>query len=78
MIKKNLGKIFSCFMASCLLGSTLFGSLQNNKYSIEDKTMGMLGIASVSMAIASKTVKKITIYKKIRDYIYFYILTYLG
>ena len=45
-------------MASCLLGSTLFGSLQNNKYSIEDKTLGMLGIASVSMAIASKTVKK--------------------
>ena len=54
-------------MASCLLGSTVFGSLQKSEYSIEDKTMGMLGLASVSMAIAAKTVKKINYDKTIRD-----------
>jgi len=44
------GKIFSCFMACCLLGSTLFGQLSGNtNISTETSTAGMLSVATLSM-----------------------------
>lgn len=43
------GTIFSCFMTSCLIGSTLFGFLQRLSYSIENTTTIMLLIATAAM-----------------------------
>lgn len=43
------GSIFSCFMASCLLGSTLFGSLQSMGVSIEKTATLMLTLAAAAM-----------------------------
>lgn len=47
------GNIFSCFMASCLLGSTIFGSLQARNISVEKAAFAMLMLATASMATAT-------------------------
>lgn len=47
------GNIFSCFMASCLLGSTLFGTLQKKNVSVEKSTPVMLFLATAAMATAT-------------------------
>mmetsp|Transcript_9603 Transcript_9603/g.21649 ORF Transcript_9603/g.21649 Transcript_9603/m.21649 type:complete len:628 (-) Transcript_9603:277-2160(-) len=60
------GTVFSCFMASCLLGSTLFGQLtsstkvdKNGKskaVSTEKFAVGMLGLAAMAMGTATLTI----------------------
>jgi len=47
------GKIFSCFMACCLLGSSSFNLLQSRGVSVETTALGMLSLATISMAIAT-------------------------
>jgi len=53
--KTPYGTVFSCFMASCLLGSTLFGKLASSpsKISTEGSTSLMMMVATISMGIAS-------------------------
>jgi len=43
------GKIFSCFMTCCLLGSTLFGALSDGGVATERSTAGMLTVAAAAM-----------------------------
>lgn len=43
------GTVFSCFMASCLLGSTLFGQLAKMGVATETSTSSMLSVATVAM-----------------------------
>lgn len=47
------GKVFSCFMASCLLGSSAFGALQSRGWRVEKSTSLMLTAATVMMGIAT-------------------------
>lgn len=47
------GKIFSCFMACCLLGSSIFGALQKARFHAETSTAMMLTAATLSMGLAS-------------------------
>lgn len=47
------GTVFSCFMASCLLGSTIFGQLMKRSVSTETFTSVMLSFATISMGIAA-------------------------
>jgi len=47
------GNIFSCFMASCLIGSTAFGSLQNRHVGVEASTGAMLALATAAMGVAT-------------------------
>ncbi|KAJ1476770.1 hypothetical protein T484DRAFT_1632152 [Baffinella frigidus] len=47
------GKVFSCFMASCLLGSTLFGALARRGFAVEKTCAGMLTAATVAMGVAT-------------------------
>jgi len=47
------GTVFSCFMASCLLGSTLFGALMKRGIEVEKTTAGMLAAATVAMGTAT-------------------------
>lgn len=47
------GTVFSCFMASCLLGSTIFGQLAKRNVSTESSTAAMLSVATVAMGIAA-------------------------
>jgi len=47
------GTIFSCFMACCLLGSTLFGSLAKMSVPTESFAAVMLGVATIAMAAAT-------------------------
>ena len=48
------GTIFSCFMASCLFGSSLFSHLTGKmNVSTEKGATGMLGLATVSMGAAA-------------------------
>ena len=51
------GKIFSCFMASCLFGSSLFGALQKKGASTEGISQGMMMVAAAAMATAVTVVK---------------------
>lgn len=51
------GTVFSCFMASCLLGSTMFGQLSKQKVSTEASTTAMLSVATVAMGAATWAVK---------------------
>jgi hypothetical protein len=51
------GTVFSCFMASCLLGSTLFGQLAKMAVPTETFTAGMLTAATLAMSAATMTVK---------------------
>mmetsp|Transcript_37377 Transcript_37377/g.42721 ORF Transcript_37377/g.42721 Transcript_37377/m.42721 type:complete len:562 (+) Transcript_37377:59-1744(+) len=50
------GAVFSCFMASCLCGSTIFGKLAKSLIPLETSTSIMLLIASIAMSIATFTV----------------------
>jgi len=43
------GTVFSCFMASCLLGSTLFGQLAKMGVATEASTSSMLSVATIAM-----------------------------
>jgi len=47
------GTVFSCFMASCLLGSTIFGQLVKRNVPTETSTSAMLTVATVAMGIAA-------------------------
>jgi hypothetical protein len=47
------GTVFSCFMASCLLGSTIFGQLVKRNVSTESSTAAMLSVATVAMSFAA-------------------------
>mmetsp|Transcript_5078 Transcript_5078/g.5204 ORF Transcript_5078/g.5204 Transcript_5078/m.5204 type:complete len:540 (-) Transcript_5078:70-1689(-) len=47
------GTVFSCLMASCLLGSTAFGALQSKNVKVESSTSVMTAVAAVSMAAAA-------------------------
>lgn len=44
------GTVFSCLMASCLLGSTLFGAIAKKGVRTELSTLGMLAVATAAMA----------------------------
>lgn len=50
------GTVFSCFMASCLLGSTLFGQLAKMNVPTEKFTAAMLTAATIAMSSATFTV----------------------
>jgi MFS family permease len=50
------GTVFSCFMASCLLGSSLFGVSSKMKIPLEISTTVVLGIAAVAMGLSVFTV----------------------
>ena len=47
------GKVFSCFMVCCLLGSTIFGAVAKAGVRTEVSTLGMLGLATIAMGAAS-------------------------
>jgi MFS family permease len=47
------GTIFSCFMASCLLGSTMFGQLAKMAVPTETFTVAMLTVATLAMSGAT-------------------------
>jgi MFS transporter, MFS domain-containing protein family, molybdate-anion transporter len=47
------GTIFSCFMACCMLGSTLFGKLAQDGIANESSTAGMLSVATIAMTSAT-------------------------
>ncbi|KAG7355478.1 sugar transporter [Nitzschia inconspicua] len=50
------GAVFSCFMACCLFGSTLFGQLAKIGVSTEAFTLGMLSVGTLAMSLAAFTV----------------------
>jgi hypothetical protein len=50
------GTVFSCFMACCLLGSSVFGSLTKRGVPTESFTAGMLTVATLAMTGATLTV----------------------
>lgn len=51
------GTVFSCFMACCLFGSTLFGQFAKMKGpTTEGVTAGMLTVATIAMSTATYTV----------------------
>lgn len=50
------GTVFSCFMACCLLGSTLFGQLAKMSVPTEGFTSLMLTVATIAMTGATVTV----------------------
>ncbi|KAL3917730.1 MAG: hypothetical protein SGILL_004575, partial [Bacillariaceae sp.] len=54
------GTVFSCFMACCLFGSTLFGQLAKMKLPMESFTTGMLAVATLAMSVATYTVSSAT------------------
>ena len=64
------GTVFSCFMACCLLGSTIFGQLtsstkvdKNGKskaVSTENFAVGMLGMAALAMGTATLSISSST------------------
>jgi MFS family permease len=47
------GKVFSCFMACCMFGSSLFKVLSDRKVAVEDTAVGMLAVAVGGMATAA-------------------------
>lgn len=65
-INTPYGTVFSCFMASCLLGSTVFGQLTSSKrvdkngkskaISTESFAAGMLGLATLGMGSAALSI----------------------
>lgn len=50
------GTVFSCFMACCLLGSTLFGQLAKMSVPTEVFSASMLATAAIAMSSATLTV----------------------
>ena len=59
-------------MASCLLGSTLFGALQSSKVSIENKLLGMLSLATLSMITATNAVSEIMTFNLLKNLIFLF------
>jgi len=65
-ISTPYGTVFSCFMACCLLGSTVFGQLTSSKkvdkdgkskaVSTENFAVGMLGLATLAMGSATLSI----------------------
>ncbi len=65
-ISTPYGTVFSCFMACCLLGSTIFGQLTSSKKvdkngkskatSTENFAVGMLGLATIAMGSATLSI----------------------
>jgi MFS family permease len=55
--KTPYGSVFSCFMASCLLGSTMFGQLAKKAVSTEASTAVMLAVATAAMTAATWTIR---------------------
>ncbi len=49
------GKVFSCFMACCLLGTTVFGFGQRLKISVEVSSVVTFLTATIAMLVASTT-----------------------
>jgi MFS family permease len=47
------GTVFSCFMACCLLGSTLFGQFSKMGVRTETFTAGMLALATIAMGAST-------------------------
>ena len=47
------GTVFSCFMASCLLGSTIFSQLGQRNVPTEVSTSAMLIVATIAMTIGA-------------------------
>lgn len=47
------GTVFSCFMACCLFGSTIFGQLAKMSVPTEKFTAGMLSVAAIAMSSAT-------------------------
>jgi MFS transporter, MFS domain-containing protein family, molybdate-anion transporter len=54
------GTVFSCFMACCLLGSTLFGQLAKMGVPTEVSTSSMLSAAALAMTAATFTVSTLS------------------
>jgi MFS family permease len=55
------GKIFSCFMANCLLGETLFSAIRSSgKVKIEHSAAAMMVAAAASMTVATKAASSAT------------------
>lgn len=50
------GKIFSCFMANCLLGTTLYGAVQSKGVRTEKSAAAMMAVAAAAMGLATHTV----------------------
>ena len=69
-INTPYGTVFSCFMACCLLGSTVFGQLTSSKkvdksgkstaISTESFAVGMLGLAALAMGSATISITSST------------------
>ncbi len=69
-INTPYGTVFSCFMACCLLGSTVFGQLTSSKkvdksgkstvISTESFAVGMLGLAALAMGSATLSISSST------------------
>jgi hypothetical protein len=55
--KTPYGTVFSCFMASCLLGSTIFGQLSKRKVKTENFAAVMLTVATLAMSVATWAIK---------------------
>jgi hypothetical protein len=56
------GTVFSCFMACCLFGSTLFGQFAKMGFpSTEGCTAGMLAVATLAMTTATATISSSSI-----------------
>ena len=51
------GKVFSCFMVCCLLGSTFFAKLQSQKVPEEKTVAGLTILATIAMASATLATK---------------------
>ena len=47
------GKVFSCFMVCCLLGSTVFGAVAKQGVRTEKSMLGMLALATTAMGGAA-------------------------
>ena len=54
------GKIFSCFMVNCLLGTTLFGAIRSRGVSVEKSSAAMMIAAATAMLTATKAVSSST------------------
>ena len=50
------GKIFSCFMVNCLLGTTLFGAIRSRGITIEQSAVGMMLAATAAMLTATRAI----------------------
>ena len=54
------GKIFSCFMASCLLGTTAFAAIQKRGVRVETSAAAMMTTATAALAAAALTASSAT------------------